>query len=342
MWKTDGVVSRIWREADHAYNLLTSGLPESIKEARAGIAAYRQSEPIWRALDVTDRIKRWINQDRGDHDAKDIAFLHAIRKDSWDNGDSIIGNDKWKYKARTARALFYCGRFGKARQRFGAVARLIGNPPPVNHRDAAYDAYAAQAEVEVYVGFPRRAITYLNRIPTKKQIGWREWVRAFALHQRGFEDRVGFGKASSPTDTMPGSSDWYVESNSILEAIQGDLQPVEQYDSHLLIAANFGALHRLGVSGAQKQAKDAFEVFKSAPHPSTNSTWSWVKEMRGRFPLRRLATDTGNHTSYAITTWRTAYSEHYHENLKVCGMPDLSLDDGDTDGFDEHDDDSGD
>jgi hypothetical protein len=193
--------------------------------------------------------------------------------------------------------------------------------------------------MDVYTGFARRAIDRIRRIPGRNRAPWHSWVEAFALHQRGFESRVGFAKTG---DNSPGERRWYEESNTLLNSIKNSLPAQEKRDCHLLIAANFGALSRLGVAGADARAVQALNFFRGAGGHSSNGNWSWTKELRGRFPERAFGNESRDYPEPDIRSWRATYRDHYWRNLEAAELPVTAADDGQLDPQDTHADDTGD
>jgi tetratricopeptide (TPR) repeat protein len=323
------------REYKAIYGLLLSGDARRIRQIRKVIAEHRL---VLNALDVTDRVKRWINQDTDDPDAKSITFLKEIWELAKASGDDLDQEVRWKYHGRTARAMFYAGRFNKARKRFKKATRKV----PKRDLPEFYDIHAAFAELEVYAGFPEAAIARIDKqIPIGRRLSWHNWVKAFAMHQEAFRKIRKFGRTAAP-GAREDRNDYY-QSNNLLVANLPGLSAQEKRDCHLLIAANYGAMFRLsGERRDQQRAEEAMEQFRSARSPSSNVSWSFRKELRGRFPTKPLSGDLAKHSREAVEDWREAYLDHYRVNLRHAGLDDTAGDDGDIDTVEEHPDDSGD
>lgn len=300
---------------------------------------------------ITD-VRRWLIQAVGDNPVKDMTFLDAVGRRARHPSDRA-GVSAWLTEGRAARALWAAGRYRMAASRFDrALEALVTLPGGIgglqpDERQLAWDVCAARAECWVYLGFPQEALEDLSLIPFRERRPWYEWSRAFALHQLGFAESAPF--ASDPGAPAVAASDelWYQESNRVIDAVKPTLAADEQHDIELLRAANWGAICRrrrsMGgdVSVAQASAAAALSLFRAAPPPSSNATWSWQKERRGRFPVIALPIDPVR-TGPAVRSWRLAYREHYHANLREAGLPDVSpvLDDGDIDPIEDHLDDS--
>lgn len=298
-------------------------------------------------------VKRWLVQSVGDKPVKNLTFLDTIcslaRHPSDPPGSSI-----WLTEGRAAWALWASGRYRLAASRFDralaalvALPRGIGALPP-DVRQLAWDVCAARAECWTYLGFPQEAIEELSLIPAAERRPWYEWSRAFALHQLAFAERVPFATDPGRQASAPGEVHWYQESNRLIENTKQRLAPDDQFDVELLRAANWGAICRRrqmaggDVSSAQASATTALRDFMRAPLPSSNATWSWQKERRGRFPVIELPIDPAS-AGPDVRTWRQAYLEHYHANLRQAGLPELSpaatSDDGEVDPVEDHADD---
>ncbi len=343
--ETERLIEKI---LDTNYRCLVSGDRKHFDAAMARLDAFRSFALLVDGLVLVGRVKKWINQDDA---TKDVAYLDETYQIADPRGDGLPDadkDDKWLWKGRSARALFYAGRFKRARKRFKRVydrvkkdfskVKLATNLPH------AYDIRAAQAEFEVYMGYPRDALERLDEIPANDRQAWHEWVRAFAFHQLGFADRVPFG--SNPSSTLPRVAKRYVDSNAILENLRKrpdrDLSPPEKHDTYLLTAANYGALFRLGDSNAEQLARQALADFGQSPDPDgKNRRWSWEKEQRGRFPERAFPGERPSGS--AVKRWRTAYKFHYRDNLVDGAHLPLEWsdrnDDGDIDLVDDHPDD---
>jgi hypothetical protein len=289
-------------------------------------------------MDFLDRIKKWINQE--DPETRRVKWLNDTYDAARPTGDTLPDDKdaRWIWKGRTARALFYAGRFKRARKRFAWTRRRVRANFSRVHNAAnlpvAYEIRATEAEFLVYMGYPSEALARLDEIPPGSREGWHEWIRAWAWHQRGFVQRVTFGSPPGIDPTLPGDRSWYVRSNEILDSLRrypNELSPVEKVDTFLLTAANYGALSRLGDSSAKGQAEDALRQFRAAARPSKNRQWSWKKEQRGRFPLRAFPGEEPDDD--AVREWRCAYQGHYRDNLaEACLGPiwdDDPTDDGD-------------
>lgn len=298
-------------------------------------------------------VKRWLAQPVGDKAAKDLAFLDAICNVARHPSDPP-GSSAWLTEGRAARALWAAGRYRLAARRFdSALSGLMALPGGTNglsaaDRQLAWDVCAARAECRTYLGFPQEAIEELSLIPPAERRPWYDWSRAFALHQLAFAERVPFAADPGLQMSAPGDEHWYEESNRLIDRTKQRLSPDEQFDIELLRAANWGAIsrHRQMAGGdaaiARSSAATALREFMRAPPPSSNATWSWQKERRGRFPLIELPIDPVS-AGTAIRTWRQAYAEHYHANLRQAGLPELSpaviSDDGEVDPIEDHADD---
>jgi len=343
--KFDLQQNRIEKDLSVAYRLVMSGVPAHIAEGKALIALYLDPGYLWRTLDLLPDLKQWVNNA---DEAKDVAYLKDLYDAGLAAGNDATGTKKWVAKGRTARILFYAGRFRRARARFNRALTLMGKAEGITNKDDrphAWDIWAAQAEFQVYMGFPATGIDDLKRIKGKDRLPWHDWVNAFALHQQAFADRVPFGttdgNAGTPPTTYPGKIDFYEESNAIVDKIQPDLPPPENYDILLLKAANLGAISRLSPNDAQlkKDAEAALKSFREAPPGSNNATWSWQKEERGRFPIIYLQKTDPVKDPVAVQNWRASYVGHYHDNLARAGLGETSDDDGQNDALDDHPDD---
>jgi hypothetical protein len=322
------------REYKAIYAHLLSGDRKRIRQIRKVIANHRL---VLNALDATDRVKRWINQDIDDPDAKSIRFLEEIWELAKEPGDDLEADTRWKYQGRTARGLFYAGRFNKARNRFRKATRRA----PRTDLPEFYDIQAAFAEMEVYAGFPDAAIARIDQIPIGRRLSWHNWVKAFAMHQEAFRKIRKFGSMEDPEARE--DRDDYFQSNNLLIANLPGLSTQEKRDCYLLIAANYGAMFRLsGERRDQERAEQAMVQFRAAPSPSSNRSWSFRKELRGRFATKPLSGDLARRSREAVEDWRAAYLDHYRVNLRHAGLDDTADDDGDIDTIEEHPDDSGD
>jgi|RhiMetdeSRZDD1v2_1073273.scaffolds.fasta_scaffold24863_10 hypothetical protein len=331
--KFGGSVAREYRAI---YGHLLSGDKKQIRQFRKVIEDHRL---MLNALDATDRVKRWINQDTDDPDTRPLKFLEDTFKLAEDPGDHLESEQRWIYRGRTARALFYCGRFHKARNRFRNATR--SKPREKANLREFYDIHAAFAEMEAYLGFPEDAIARIESIPVGRRQSWHNWVRAFAMHQDAYRKVRRFG-TTVDLDVNGDRNDYY-QSNNLLEANIPGLAPQEQRDCYLLIAANYGAMFRIdGRSSDRDDARAAMRSFKAAARPSSNRNWSFRKELRGRFPTIRLPGDPGRHSKEDIENWRAAYLNHYRLNLLAAGLDETADDDGAIDTVEEHPDDSGD
>jgi hypothetical protein len=234
--------------------------------------------------------------------------------------------------------MFYAGRFNKARNRFRKATRR----KPKTDLAEFYDIQAAFAEFEVYAGFPEAAIERINEeIPAVRRLSWHNWVKAFAMHQEAFSKIRRFGLAAG-SEKQEDRNDYFQSNNLMIANIPG-LSPQEKRDCYLLIAANYGAMFRLsGERRDQQRAEEAMGQFRSAASPSSNSSWSFRKELRGRFPTKPLAGDLAKRSREAVEDWRAAYFDHYRINLRHAGLNERADDDGDIDTIEEHPDDSGD
>ncbi len=346
------------------YTQLTSGDPKSILEARNQIAVHKGAALAWLALDLTDRVKLWINQPGANPDTKNRQYFEDLLVDALSTGNGA-GSD-WSTLGRAARALFYVGRFRKSLRWFNdalnAIKAPIGIPSlsPSEQRDA-WDIWAARAEVRIYLGHPDEAVAELRQIANP--VGWHKWIEAFALHQLAFFERPDNGFGGYPTDQLQsdaaGLEDRYVESNALIDAILrgGDLVGDEPFDIQLLKAANWGAIARRrslpaphgggDANAADTAAGEALSLFGQAPSDdSSNSDWSWAKEARGRLPkFYRPALDKFySNNRQAVMDWREAYRDHYKKNLRRAGL-DLAKSsgpgmDGWVDTNDDHSDDT--
>jgi hypothetical protein len=330
--KFGGSVAREYRAI---YGHLLSGDKKQIRQFRKVIQNHRR---MLDALDATDRVKRWINQDTDDPDTKPLKFLTDIFELAKDSGDDLESEQRWIYRGRTARALFYCGRFDKARKRFRNATR--STPRERANLREFYDVQAAFAEMEVYLGFPQNAITRIDNISLGRRQSWHNWVRAFAMHQDAYRKARPFG-STADLDVTGDRNDYY-QSNELMKANLPGLAPQERRDAFLLIAANYGAMFRSdGRQSDEDDARAALSFFRGAASPSSNRSWSFRKELRGRFPTTRLPGDPGRHSREDIENWRAAYLNHYRLNLLAAGLDETADDDGDLDTVDEHPDDTG-
>jgi hypothetical protein len=298
-------------------------------------------------------VKRWLVQSVGDNAVKNLAFLDAIC-DVARRPSNPPGSSPWLTEGRRAWALWASGRYRLAASQFDrALAALVAMPGGISAlsgdlRQLAWDVCAARAECWAYLGFPQEAIEELSLIPAADRRPWYEWSRAFALHQLAFAERAPFGTDPGVPAHAPGEEVWYRESNRLIEQVKPRLSAAHQFDVELLRAANLGAIcRRRRLKGGdwavvEREAKAALAVFMKAPSPSSNATWSWQKERRGRFPVIELPIDPVS-AGPAVRTWRQAYLEHYHANLRQAGLPELSpagvSDDGEIDPIEDHTDD---
>lgn len=339
--------NRIARDLQTAYLGLTSGTPRHIADARSLLEIYLKTAVFWISMDFVDRIKQWINQEKPE--TRHIKWLNDTYDAAKSTGDTQPDDQdaRWLWKGRTARVLFYAGRYKRARKRFERARKRVkadfSKVSDPNNLTYAHDTRATEAEFLVYMGYPSVALSRLDEIPIGSRKGWHEWVRAWAWHQRGFVERVTFGDFPGNDPTLPGpppkygdKKSWYVRSNELLETLRnGDqLSAAEKLDTFLLTAANYGALSRLGDAGAKQEAVDALGKFQAAGGESNNAHWSWKKEQRGRFALRAFPGEGPSED--AVKDWRCAYQGHYRDNLAEAGLPPLyEADDGDLGNDDE-------
>ena len=335
-------VTRIAKDLDLAYRGLLSGTPKHIAHARNIIDAYLEATSFWESMDFIDRIKDWINQEKSE--VRDIKWLNDTYAAAKDTGDTLPDDKdaRWIWKGRSARVLFYAGRYKRARKRFERSRnRVRPNFSKVHNAvnlPVAYDTRATEAEMLVYLGYPTQAIARLDEIPAANREGWHEWIRAWAWHQRGFVQRVPFGAFPGTDPTLPGppppiGTSWYIRSNSLLNALRSGnaLSAKEKVDTYLLTAANYGALSRLGDSNAKALSIAALSNFRTLSSTSKNAQWSWKKEQRGKFPLRAFPGERPSES--AVTAWRSDYQGHYRDNLAEAGLGSIwesdPTDDGD-------------
>jgi hypothetical protein len=338
---------------DTGYSYLLSGDPEKIRAAMARIDALRGMSRLLDGLALVGRVKDWINQE--DH-TKHIKYLNETFAIADPRGNELPDrdrDDRWLWKGRSARALFYAGRFKRARKRFDRVRERVkvdfSKVTEAANLTHAHDIRAAHAECLVYLGRPKLALDTLNEIEQVDALKpWHEWVRAFALHQYAFAQGVPFGNNPDPfKGTRPRKPEQLAKSNMILEQLRSlpdrTFAAAEKRDTWLLTAANYGGLFRAGDDTAKELAEAALEEFRQAEFPqSKNQRWSWQKEERGRFPIVSFPGEKPSES--AVERWREAYKGHYRDNLvEGAGLGEIwdddPNDDGDVDLNDEHEDD---
>ena len=350
--KFDPSIDNISANLHDSYISLLSGNSSELDAVRPLIAAYRDSGVDIAALDLLDRLKKWIaNADN----AKKRAFLQKMHLDAMQYfGGPGLGT--WRTMAYCARVFRYSGRFWKAQKAYNAAIALIGNfaSHTESERKAIADIYVDFAEFRAYLGHPGEADNILSWFPPDYLMGWHEWVRATAYHFWGHEAAQPFASPGATND--PGPEDKYLDSNAFLAAARAKtegkaLPPKEAIDTYLLEAANWGAIwrrrlsHGGDVAQAQAGAADALAIFQGAGSDPVNSEWSWEKERRGRLAIFFRKKLDGALDRQDVEDWRRKFRNHYRENLVQAGVQltsasaDPALLDGQLDSEDDHGDD---
>jgi hypothetical protein len=294
----------------------------SIEKTLSSLEGILSKTAELQTLSMIDDIKKWVSNHR---DTKKRKFL----EDLYDEAKKIKFAT-WRTWAHVARVMRYAGRYRKAQLAYIESTDMIDRFR--NPTDEQIDVYADFAEFFVYLGYPARAVSYINR-KIAAPIGWHLWVKAFAQHQNAFATAFPFGTA---TREEPGAAGAYRSSNRTLDDALADphLPRSEQRDLELIKVANFGALARLGVGPAQ-DAIDALGRFHGSGSDPVNQAWSIIKEDRGRFCLTYHPKIDTTGTPSAVKAWRKAYRMHYVLNLypyipMTSGSLDPDLKDGEN------------
>ncbi|MFO1089907.1 MAG: hypothetical protein U1E46_10080 [Hyphomicrobiales bacterium] len=303
---------------------MLSGDPKKVQKARAFIIEQRKLAALAGTIDLVDGSKRWLS-----HDGKAFkkSFFLKILKDA----DAFLLNAPglWEVQSRSARILRLAGRFEEAYGLYNASIEALRSS--AEHQSELCDIIADYAEYLVYLGYPEEAIEQLDSIHgiDAPQKAWYDWVRGFALHQLAFSAEHPIGSATGYNPL--GASAAYGASIEVLNGVikvKGPLalDPAQVADVHLLIAANYGARIRLGLSGAREKAKRHLDQFRERQE---NEDWSLKKEERSKFAAGTLRLDEKGDPRW-IANWRRVYEDHYIQNLLAAGLPWLGTKDGET------------
>lgn len=308
------------KDLDTARRMLMSGDEKHFKAARKLIAPYKkQSVTSFTALDLLDRIKRWI--ENADMEVKEAKFLKSIVDNAKDPSFAVA--DNWYDTAISARALRYGGRFNLARRRYNKALLRMDDVDDKDQLKA--EVLADYAEFWAYLGYTDNALQILARIPVSFQKGWLLWVYAFVEHQAAFTHEFAIGATvPKPIGHIPN----YLHANHLLQRARLGLKDKEKADTYLLEAANWGGiLRRLKFDGAGKdecdaaegEAKCALESFRAGA--LVNQYWTWKKERRGMMVPRWVQNiDEPWLGKEEVKAWRKNLTDHYKLNLKAAGI----------------------
>jgi hypothetical protein len=326
MQNIESLESQLMEGVGQLYQRLMSYNPEMIQSAQSGIELYHRIDAEMRALDLFDRIRKWINNESGEPEK--FYFLAGCRLDAMKLLNHPAGRKKWSSWAQAARVLKYTGEFAASREHYdAALSQTLETPASA---DWVKHITADRAELEVYLGFPDKAVEMIDGIEAPEN--WHLWVKAFALHQQAYTNAYPFATANC-TDVPTSETEFSSSLDLIAQFEPPNTAPPFYADLMLLKAANIGGIWRKRLTANEpiddlaEQAAAAMSAFRQG---SGNANWSLAKERRGRFAHQPVPGDkTGAQDD--VPNWRRKYRNHYFKNLIRAGLPLQSSSDGDVD-----------